>query len=91
MRLGSVGHGTVDAPTFVELLRTAGIRRLVDVRTAPGSRRNPQFRREEMEGWLAEAGIEYRWERDLGGFRKPVDSSPNIVLRNPGFAGTPTI
>lgn len=87
MRLVSVGHGTVDAPTFVKLLRAAGIRRVVDVRTAPGSRRSPHFRREEMQRWLAEAGIGYRWEPDLGGFRKPLDASPNVALRNPAFRG----
>jgi len=44
-----VGHGTLDADEFVALLRDAGVTRLVDVRTAPGSRRHPHFRREAME------------------------------------------
>jgi uncharacterized protein (DUF488 family) len=87
MRLVTVGHGTAEAPVFAALLRGAGIRRLVDVRTAPGSKRNPQFRREHMQEWLAEARIEYRWEPDLGGFRKPDPGSPNTALRNPAFRG----
>jgi uncharacterized protein (DUF488 family) len=70
------------------LLRAAGIARVVDVRTAPGSRRHPQFRREVMADWLREAGIAYRWERKLGGWRKPdPGSTVNHVLRHPGFRG----
>jgi uncharacterized protein (DUF488 family) len=86
-RLVTVGHGTAAAGELSALLEEAGIRRLVDVRTAPGSRRNPQFRREEMAGWLPRAGIAYRWERDLGGWRKPDPGSVNHVLRHPAFRG----
>jgi uncharacterized protein (DUF488 family) len=86
-RIVTVGHGTAAAGELAALLEEAGIRRLVDVRTAPGSRRNPQFRREEMAGWLPEAGIAYRWERDLGGWRKPDPASVNQVLRHPAFRG----
>jgi uncharacterized protein (DUF488 family) len=85
--LYAIGHGTAPADEFVALLRDAGIARLIDVRTAPGSKRNPQFRREEMERWLPAAGIAYRWEKDLGGFRKPHPSSPNTALRHPAFRG----
>ena len=45
------------------------MRLLVDVRTAPGSRRHPHVARAELEQWLPAAGIAYRWEKDLGGFR----------------------
>jgi uncharacterized protein (DUF488 family) len=86
-RLITVGHGTAEASELVALLEGAGVRCLVDVRTAPGSRRNPQFRREEMAGWLPEAGIAYRWERDLGGWRKPDPGSVNLALRHPAFRG----
>ncbi len=81
----TVGHGTSSSEEFAALLGDAGARRLVDVRTAPGSRRNPQFGRREMERWLPDAGIAYRWEPDLGGFRKPVTGSPNVALRHPSF------
>jgi uncharacterized protein (DUF488 family) len=87
IRLVTVGHGTAEAPDFVELLHGTGIRRLIDVRTAPGSKRNPQFRRELMQEWLAEDEIEYRWEPGLGGFRKAGPGSPNTALRNPAFRG----
>jgi uncharacterized protein (DUF488 family) len=86
--LRTVGHGTAAREELAELLLGAGIERVVDVRTAPGSRRHPQFRREAMAGWLPEAGIGYRWERALGGWRKPDPASTvNHVLRHPGFRG----
>ena len=56
-RLLSFGHGTATAEELVALLQRAGVERLVDVRTAPGSRRHPHVRREAMAGWLGEAGI----------------------------------
>jgi uncharacterized protein (DUF488 family) len=83
----TIGHGTATAQELVALLGTAGLEHLVDVRTAPGSRRHPQFRRETMAGWLAEAGVAYRWEPELGGFRKPEPDSVNYVLRHPAFRG----
>ena len=56
---------------FVFLLREAGITTLADVRAYPVSRRHPQFSRDELNGALAAAGIQYRWEgRGLGGMRK---------------------
>jgi uncharacterized protein (DUF488 family) len=87
MPLFTFGHGTADRDRLLELLRTAGIRELVDVRTAPGSRRNPDVARDEMARWLPEHGIEYRWEKRLGGWRKPPPDSPDIGLRNRSFAG----
>ncbi|MFY9587508.1 MAG: DUF488 domain-containing protein [Actinomycetota bacterium] len=83
----TIGHGLAPPETFAALLRDAGVTLLIDVRTAPGSKRNPPFRREAMELWLPEAGIAYRWEKDLGGFRKPDPDTPNTVLREPMFRG----
>ncbi|HEX6492561.1 MAG TPA: DUF488 domain-containing protein [Candidatus Dormibacteraeota bacterium] len=87
VRLTTVGHGTLDAGSFASLLREAGIDHLVDVRTAPGSRRNPHCGRAAMEDWLPGEGIAYRWERDLGGFRRADPESPNVALRHPAFRG----
>ncbi|QZA10106.1 DUF488 domain-containing protein [Mycolicibacter heraklionensis] len=67
------------------LLLRAGVQGLVDVRTAPGSRRNPDTAREEMQRWLPEAGIGYRWEPRLGGWRRIKGQSPDIGLRNDSF------
>jgi uncharacterized protein (DUF488 family) len=85
--LFTIGHGTASAGRLVELLRRAGIAQLVDVRTAPGSRRNPDVRREAIERWLPEQGIGYRWEPRLGGWRKPPPVSPDTALRHRAFAG----
>ena len=85
--LYTVGHGTRPAEEFVAILRGAGVRRLVDVRTAPGSRKHPQFGREGLTGSLEPAGIEYVWRKDLGGWRKPRPDSPHVALRSSGFRG----
>ena len=87
MLVYTIGHGTATEDAFVTLLRDAGIEQLVDVRTAPGSKRNPQFLREAMERWIPAAGIAYRWEKNLGGFRKPDPATPNVALRHPAFRG----
>jgi hypothetical protein len=85
--LVTVGHGTMAARPFASLLADAGIASLVDVRTAPGSRRAPEFSRVALERWLPESGIAYRWEPRLGGFRKPRADSVNTVLHHAGFRG----
>jgi uncharacterized protein (DUF488 family) len=86
--LYTVGHGTLEAAQFAALLRSRDVTHVVDVRSAPGSRHNPQFRRATMEQWLPTGyGISYRWEPDLGGFRRPAKDSENLGLRNAGFRG----
>lgn len=87
MRVLTFGHGTADAVEMTRLLRDAGVRQLVDVRTAPGSRRNPDAARGAMSQWLPEAGIGYRWEKRLGGWRKPQPEAPDTALRNRSFSG----
>jgi len=83
----TVGHGTLEAPDFVALLRNAEIVAISDVRTAPGSRRNPQFGSAAMREWLGEAGISYAHYKKLGGWRRPRPDSPNVALRNAAFRG----
>jgi uncharacterized protein (DUF488 family) len=85
--LRTVGHGTLSEEKLAELLVDSGTRSLVDIRTAPGSRRLPHVRREEMARWLPCYGVDYRWEPALGGFRKPAPDSPNTKLRNVSFRG----
>ena len=70
MPLITFGHGTASAERIAELLRAADVRMLIDVRIAPGSRRNPHVARAELERWLPGHGIGYRWEKRLGGFRR---------------------
>ena len=81
----TLGHGTLAADGFVELVQGAGIQQLVDVRAFPGSRRNPQYGRAAMERWLPDAGVGYRWLAELGGRRRPVEGSAHVALRHPSF------
>jgi uncharacterized protein (DUF488 family) len=83
----TVGHGTLSEGELVGLLRQHAVTTLIDVRTAPGSRRHPQFGRHQLAVWLPAAGVEYAWEGDLGGFRKPATDSANVALRNASFRG----
>src|SRR5260221_13735687 len=87
-RLLTVGHGTAPAAQLTALLVSAGVHLVVDVGGAPGSRRNPQFSRGAMESSLPAAGIGYRWERRLGGFRRPAADSPNVARSHPAFRGS---
>lgn len=87
MQLLTFGHGTATQEQITDLLIGAGVGLVVDVRTAPGSRRNPHVGRAELQQWLPAAGIAYRWERELGGFRKVAPDSPDVVWRNASFRG----
>ena len=84
MTLVTVGHGTLAADDFAELVRGAGVALVVDVRSHPGSRRHPHFGRDAMEEWLPEAGLTYRWEPRLGGRRRPRPDSPTEGVRRDG-------
>jgi uncharacterized protein (DUF488 family) len=81
------GHGTAGREELVRLLHGAGVRSVVDVRTAPGSRRNPDVQRDALREWLPAEGIGYRWEKRLGGFRKAAPDSPDTFWRNDSFRG----
>jgi uncharacterized protein (DUF488 family) len=83
--LFTIGHGTHPVEEMTALLRGAGVLVVIDIRIAPGSRRHPQFQRESLADWLPETGIEYRWERRLGGFRHLQPDSPDTALRNDSF------
>jgi uncharacterized protein (DUF488 family) len=86
--LYSVGHGTRPIDAFIALLNRSGVRRVVDVRTLPRSRRNPQFGKDALAGALAAAGIEYVWRgAELGGLRGPRPDSRHVALRNDAFRG----
>jgi uncharacterized protein (DUF488 family) len=87
VELLTVGHGTLTADQLADLLRGHGVELLVDVRSYPGSRRHPQFGRGQMEAWVPDAGIGYRWERRLGGRRPTRPDSVNVALRNDAFRG----
>jgi uncharacterized protein (DUF488 family) len=69
------------------LLDAHGVSFLVDVRTIPRSRHNPQFNLNTLPQVLAEAGIGYEHSTVLGGLRKPQPESPNTGWRNKSFRG----
>ncbi|MEU7915827.1 DUF488 domain-containing protein [Microbispora bryophytorum] len=83
------GHGTAPRGHLIPLLHGAGVREVVDVRTVPGSRRNPDAGRAALADWLPEAEIGYRWDGRLGGFRKAAPDSPTSSGRTPRSGDTP--
>jgi uncharacterized protein (DUF488 family) len=83
----TIGHSTRPLDEFLAILRAHSIERLVDVRTVPRSRRNPQFEQVSLMQSLPRAGIEYRHMKALGGLRKPRPDSANIGWRNASFRG----
>lgn len=85
--LVTFGHGTCDRAQLSALLRDAGVRTVVDVRIAPGSRRNPDVLRDRLEQWMPAEGIGYRWDPRLGGRRRPAADSPDVHWRNDSFRG----
>jgi uncharacterized protein (DUF488 family) len=82
----TIGHSTRPIAIFLELLRAAGVTRLVDVRAVPRSRFNPQYNGAALAKSLADAGIDYRAMPALGGLRQARPNSPNVGLK-PGFRG----
>jgi uncharacterized protein (DUF488 family) len=83
----TIGHSTRSFDELVELLRAHGVERLVDVRTIPRSRRNPQFNRDTLGPALRNRRIAYRHLQDLGGLRRTSPDSPNTGWRNTSFRG----
>ncbi len=83
----SIGHGTRPIEEFVGVLREAEVRHVVDVRTAPRSRRHPHFDARELPSLLAGRGIAYTHLKGLGGWRRAAPDSPHVALRVPGFRG----
>lgn len=86
-RVLTVGHSTRPIEEFVALLRSHAVELLIDVRTVPRSRRNPQFDADSLPDSLAAAGIGYRHLQGLGGFRRTTPDSPNAGWRNASFRG----
>ena len=83
----TVGHSTRPIEEFVELLRANGVEQLIDIRTVPQSRRNPQFNRDALPEPLERVGIDYLHMPELGGLRHPRPDSRNGAWRNDSFRG----
>ncbi|MCZ2157236.1 MAG: DUF488 domain-containing protein [Bryobacterales bacterium] len=83
----TIGHSTRSIEDFVHLLKAHHVKRLVDVRTVPRSRHNPQFNRPELSHAMHSAGLHYSYMRGLGGFRRVRADSINTAWRNLSFRG----
>jgi uncharacterized protein (DUF488 family) len=83
----TIGHSTHTWKEFLELLRAHQVKRVVDVRSIPRSRHNPQFNREILRKKLRAAKIGYVHLRKLGGLRHARRDSQNMAWRNASFRG----
>jgi uncharacterized protein (DUF488 family) len=83
----TVGHSNRPIREFIALLRAHGIERIVDVRTIPRSRHNPQFNKARLKRSLMHAKIAYSREPLLGGLRRAKKDSVNLGWRNLSFRG----
>jgi uncharacterized protein (DUF488 family) len=81
----TVGHSTRMIGEFIKLLKAYGIELVLDVRTVPRSRKNPQFNKDNLQQVLPEAGIEYIHAKDLGGLRHSKKDSLNTAWKNESF------
>jgi uncharacterized protein (DUF488 family) len=83
----TIGHSTRPIGEFISILEAHGVDQLVDVRTIPRSRHNPQYNRETLAAALAEAEIRYVAMPGLGGLRHARPDSPHTAWRNASFRG----
>jgi len=83
----TIGHSTLPVEKFVQLLEANGVELLVDIRSMPRSRRNPQFNRDALPEPLGAVGIGYLHAPELGGMRHPRSDSRNGAWQNDGFRG----
>ncbi len=83
----TIGHSTRTLEDFLDILRAHSVTRVVDIRTIPRSRHNPQFNQESLSESLKESAINYFLAKHLGGLRHPKTDSPNMGWRNSSFRG----
>lgn len=83
----TIGHSTHPIEEFIGLLGAHGVKRLIDVRTIPKSRHNPQFAQEALAASVRAQHITYRRMKDLGGLRHVRKDSINGAWRNASFRG----
>jgi uncharacterized protein (DUF488 family) len=86
-RIFTIGHSNRSIHEFIEMLNAYKLRLLIDVRTIPKSRHNPQFGSGRLKRTLSKHGIEYVHMGGLGGLRKPNKNSINSAWRNASFRG----
>jgi uncharacterized protein (DUF488 family) len=83
----TIGHSNRPLAEFLEMLKAHGVELLVDIRTVPRSRYNPQYNRDTLPEALAAEGIAYEHMPELGGLRHPRKDSINMGWKNASFRG----
>jgi uncharacterized protein (DUF488 family) len=83
----TIGHSTRTLDEFIGLLQAHAVTRVVDVRTVPRSRHNPQFNQDSLPDSLKKAGLDYVHLPGLGGLRHAKRDSINVGWRNSSFRG----
>ena len=86
-RIWTIGHSTTPIGEFIALLKAHEIQRLIDVRTVPHSRYNPQFNTESFVNSVSGAAVSYQHSARLGGLQKPKKDSVKTGWRNDSFRG----
>ncbi|MEO7364566.1 MAG: DUF488 domain-containing protein [Candidatus Saccharimonadales bacterium] len=85
MIIYTIGHSTRTIEDFTDLLDSQDIKQLIDIRTIPKSRHNPQYGNENLEKSLSAVGIDYIYLKKLGGLRPKIKNSENEGWRNLSF------
>lgn len=83
----TIGHSTRSIEEFTALLEVNQVTQLIDIRTVPKSRHNPQFMQDNLALTLPGSGISYRYMKNLGGLRPTRKDSINTAWRNTSFRG----
>jgi len=83
----TIGHSTHPIEVFISMLQSFSIQLVADIRNYPGSRRYPQFNKDNLENSLQQACIKYIHLKELVGRRKPLPNSINTNWRNEAFRG----
>lgn len=83
----TIGHSTRTLEEFIEMLKVYGVILVVDVRTVPRSRHNPQFNKESLSDYLKSLSIKYIHLPEIGGLRHTTRNSINLALKNASFRG----
>lgn len=81
----TIGHSTRPIEEFIALLKQHKVAQLVDIRSVPGSRRNPQFGQEALKESLESNDIHYTYMKKLGGWRRGPSGPENAAWRNASF------
>lgn len=87
VKIFTIGHGTHSLEEFIGILKAYCVQTLVDVRTIPRSRHNPQFNQETLPRDLKKSGLGYVHMKELGGLRKSRKDSTNLAWKNASFRG----